>query len=260
MEVNVRNVQNQNWLKRLLSVITLEPAILLVSLGYGFSMIIGSVRNYNYHIWTNAIKVLLFSQNLIIDKVCLVNLGYDPKLCANLSSHKDEQVKVQQMTATISMYQSILTAIPAVIASLFLGPWSGINSKQSQSWDCFILLFSDTHGRKPLMLAPMIGTMLSQLMYILNTYFSHWKAEYVLLSAIGSMCGGFTCFLVGIYAYIADKTALRSRTSRVAFVDLFVFLGFPVGSFLSAPLFKAGGYYLVFSLVRNLLYKAYNIV
>ena len=95
----------------------------------------------------------------------------------------------------------------------------------------------------------MLGTTLTQLIWILNTYFTSLRAEYILLTSLGSLFGGFTCFLVGIYAYISDISHIRARTSRVAFLDLFVFLGFPVGMFLSASLFKVGGYYLVFGTV-----------
>ena len=126
------------------------------------------------------------------------------------------------------MYQQILLAIPAIIVSLFLGPWS------------------DRNGRKPLMVVPMIGTIVSQLIYIANTYFSHWSAYYILLTGIGCIFGGFTAFLIGIYSYVSDVSGNRSRTSRIALLDLFVFLGFPVGTYLSGPIFKYSGYYGVF--------------
>lgn len=141
--------------------------------------------------------------------------------------------EVQKVAATITMYQSILTAIPAVIVSLFLGPWSDIN------------------GRKPLMVVPMFGTLVSQLVYIINTYFFQWKAEYILVTSIGSLFGGFTGFLIGMYSYISDISSGRSRTSRVALIDLFMFLGFPIGTFVSGPVFKYGGYYSIFGLVSS---------
>lgn len=126
------------------------------------------------------------------------------------------------------MYQSILLSIPAIIVSLFLGPWS------------------DRNGRKPLMVVPMVGTIVSQLIYVANTYFYHWSAYYILLTGLGCIFGGFTAFLIGIYSYVSDVSGNRSRTSRIALLDLFVFLGFPVGTYLSAPIFKYSGYYGVF--------------
>ena len=111
-------------------------------------------------------------QNLIIDKVCLVNLNYSSDICANLTKHNETEEEVQKVAATISMYLNVFTAIPAIIVSLFLGPWSDVN------------------GRKPLMIFPMIGTIVSQLCYIFNTYFSSLKAEFILLASLGSLFGG----------------------------------------------------------------------
>jgi MFS family permease len=139
---------------------------------------------------------------------------------------------VQKLAATLSMYQNIFSAVPAVLTSLFLGPWS------------------DVHGRKPLMILPMIGTVINQFIYMANTYFTSLKAEFILLTCLGSLFGGFTCFLVGMYSYITDVSRVRSRTSRVAFLDLFMFLGFPIGVFISGPVFKFGSYYATFGLVR----------
>jgi len=199
-----------SFARRSLSLISIEPAIFLGTLGYGLSSII--------------------SQNLLIDKVCLVNLKYDPAICSNLTSFKDNEKEVEKITASINMYLNILTAIPAVIVSLFLGPWSDVN------------------GRKPLMIIPQIGTILAQLMFVINTYLTYLPGEFILLASIGSLFGGFTAFLIGMYSYIADVSSGRSRTSRIALVDLFMFLGFPFGTFISGPLFKYGGYYAVFGL------------
>ena len=85
----------------------------------------------------------------------------------------------------------------------------------------------------------------------------HIPAQYILVASIGSFCGGFTTFLVGMYGYISDISEEGSRTSRIAFVDFAVFLGFPIGSFFSGPLFKYGGYYAVFGLVRFSKHKYY---
>ena len=69
-----------------------------------------------------------------------------------------------------------------------------------------------------------------------------WNLEYhVSLSDIVTDL----LFQIGVYGYIADVSRLKSRTSRVALVDLFLFLGYPLGVFLSDYIFKAGGFYLV---------------
>ena len=37
--------------------------------------------------------------------------------------------------------------------------------------------------------------------------------------------GGITCLLNGMYSYLADVTSLRSRTTRIALLDIFFFAG-----------------------------------
>ena len=94
--------------------------------------------------------ISLFSdqQNLVIDLACYNNLNYSVAVCTNLSAYQDEQIAVQKLVATMTMYQSILSSIPGIIVCLFIGPWS------------------DTNGRKPAMLIPMVGLTLGVVVWI----------------------------------------------------------------------------------------------
>ena len=49
-----------------------------------------------------------------------------------------------------------------------------------------------------------------------------------------------------MYSYLADITSLRSRTTRIGLLDIFLFAGIPSGSFLSAYIYEHFGYYGVF--------------
>ena len=173
----------------------------------------------------------MFFQNLMIDKACLVNLNFTKDICSNLTHHRDYEEQVEVITANLNMYLNILTAIPAIITGWVLGPWS------------------DSYGRKPLMIIPLIGYSISQFVFIINTYLTFLKAEYLLITSIGSICGGFTGFLIGMYGYISDSTDEESRTSRIAFIDFAANLGYPLGMYVSGPLFTYGGYYSIFGLV-----------
>ena len=168
---------------------------------------------------------------MIIDKVCLVNLNFTKEICQDLTHHKKYEEQVQEIVADLQMYLSILSSIPAIITGLFLGPWS------------------DANGRKPLMIVPCIGDVLGQVVLILNTYFGHIKAEYILIYGACSIFGGFTSLLIGMYGYISDISDQESRTSRIALIDLSMAIGVPIGFYSSGPLFQYGGYYTVFGLV-----------
>ena len=171
----------------------------------------------------------------MIDKVCLVNLNYDSAICSNLTNFKDNEKEVEKVVASINMYLNILTSIPAIIVSLFLGPWSDVN------------------GRKPLLIFPQIGIMLTQSIYVMNAYQTSLPGEFILLASIGSLFGGMTALFIGVYSYISDVSTGQARTYRIALIDLFVFVGYPLGTFLSGPLYKYGGYYTVFGLVSLII-------
>ncbi len=94
-------------------------------------------------------------QNLLIEKACLNNLGLAESICSNLSVHKEQEIAVQTVVTNISMYTTILNTIPGIIFSLFFGPWS------------------DTNGRKLLMILPLFGFILSYAIMILMTYFTY---------------------------------------------------------------------------------------
>ena len=58
---------------------------------------------------------------------------------------------------------------------------------------------SDYHGRKPLLIAPIVGFCFAQVVYIGCYFFVSLNAEFLLLSSISNMFGGFTCLLVRIW-------------------------------------------------------------
>ena len=101
--------------------ITIEPVILLWALNYGV-----------FH---------LTSQTLYIDKICKVNLNYTSEICDNIQQHKNEQIKVQEYSSTLKMYNDILQSIPGALYLLMAGS------------------LSDTYGRKPFIAFALLGTM-----------------------------------------------------------------------------------------------------
>ena len=66
---------------------------------------------------------------------------------------------MQQEVTTLGLYSSMLAALPCILASSLLGPWS------------------DTIGRKPIILIPMVGHIVAQIVFILNVYF--WVSKYL---------------------------------------------------------------------------------
>ncbi len=84
---------------------------------------------------------------------------------------------VQIYVAQLETYMAIITNIPSIFFILFLGPWS------------------DKHGRKPLLIVPMIGFIVATLIHMLNYYEESWPAEYNLIAnAFIGFLGGQVTF------------------------------------------------------------------
>jgi len=185
-----------------------EPVVFLYMLANGMHLVIGT--------------------NLRMDKACRVNFNFTKEICDNINEHLVENDQVQGMITTLNVYDSFLSAIPCILVALLVGPWS------------------DLHGRKPVMLIPLIGDILASIIYIFNVYFSQAPVEYILLSNIYSLFGGRFCFFIGMYSYLADTSSSRSRTSRIAFLDIASVVGWATGNFLSGFVYQAYGYYAIF--------------
>lgn len=170
------------------------------------------------------------STNLLLDKVC-IEKNYSSEICANLSSYPNNQIEVQRVVTKINMYMDLLTNIPSVLFVLFLGSWS------------------DKHGRKLPMILPLVGSLLSTVLYLMNAYWFSLPALYILLSGVPrALTGGFITMIMASYAYISDITKIRSRTMRIAILDLFMFLGAPLGLLLSDVTFYSLGYLGIYGL------------
>ena len=207
----------------LVSHLSLEPIIFL----HTFTWALGSV----------------IQQNLVIEKVCH-DLGYSPDICEDINTHDEENDVVQTRASQINMYLSILGSLPCSVVALFIGPWS------------------DKNGRVPVMIIPMIGFILSTLWWLINIHFIDWPVNYLLLSGVLSIFGGFTVFLIGAYAFMADITPTSSRTTRIAIFDIFFFAGVPFGSFLSGYIYKFSGYFGTFitTLILQMIIVVYILV
>lgn len=177
-------------------------------------------------------------QNLNLEKACLVNLNFSAEVCEALklretANYTYYEKEVQTLTATIQAWKNVVqTAIP-VLLILFVGAWS-----------------DKTGCRKACILMPIVGEFLTCIGFIINTYFFlELPVEVAALteSVFPAITGGWFTNFIGVFSYIGDITTVEERTYRVGIVNLWMSLGYPIGSALSGVLLRWIGYYGVFA-------------
>ncbi|XP_071526054.1 probable peptidoglycan muropeptide transporter SLC46 isoform X2 [Panulirus ornatus] len=198
------------WLKlRVIFSMAVEPVMLLDGLGYSV--------------------MIVFVENLQMDKICLVNLNLTSEMCANLSHYPEENIKMQQAFSMFGMYNGIIMAFLPLFFILFMGAWS------------------DKYGRKVPLYIATLGHFCWAFGYLLNSWVTEWPVEYLLVAALmDSLGGGTVSFLTAANAYISDVTSEETRTMRVGLANSIWYLGGPIGTLMGTYIYKYGGYQVLF--------------
>ncbi|KAG5889734.1 hypothetical protein JTB14_010208 [Gonioctena quinquepunctata] len=180
------------------------------------------------------------NQNLTLEKACRVNLGFDEGICdaltARNASHPEYKVSeqaVQTLSANIAIWRNIIQGIVPSLLLLFLGSWS------------------DRHGkRKPLILNPILGEIITCFCFLVATYFFYQlPMEFnVLAEAIPSITGSWFAMFVGTFSYISGVSSPGSRTARIGNVHLVLNVSICLGIALAGVLYDMIGLYGVYSL------------
>lgn len=176
----------------------LEPALVLIFFGWNLSSSI--------------------IPNQLLRETCLT-FGYNATDCDNLNGNKTKYIEdeIQPHVATIMMTISLLTSIIPAIMSLFLGPWT------------------DKFGRKKVICATFIGFAMSlgcltvvaciaDQVDILNPW------VYALAYIPMILTGGWPTMIVSILCYVTDLSAEASRSTRLALIEMIIFLGVVMGT------------------------------
>ncbi|KAH9629213.1 hypothetical protein HF086_009603 [Spodoptera exigua] len=181
-------------------------------------------------------------QNLNLEKACRVNLNYSTEVCDALNLRQTEnytleEQAVQKLTASVGVWKNVVqTSIP-VLLILFVGAWSDKTGK-----------------RKACIMLPIVGEFVACLGFIVNTYFFNLPVEVSAFTEaiFPAITGGWFTNFIGVFSYIGDITTEENRTYRVGLVNMFMSLGYPIGSALSGVMLSWVGYYGVFSVSSSL--------
>ncbi|KAK8743388.1 hypothetical protein OTU49_001419 [Cherax quadricarinatus] len=199
------------WLKLRVFFTTLavEPVMLLDGLAYSV--------------------MIVFVEDLQLDKICRVNLNFTEEVCTNLTKHPQENIKVQQALSIFGMYNGIIMSFIPFFFILFMGAWS------------------DKYGRKVPLYVATLGHFCWAGGYLLNSWVAEWPVEFLLVAAVfDSLGGGTVSFLTAANAYLSDVTSEESRTMRVGLANSIWYLGGPIGTLVGYYIKKHGGYQMLF--------------
>ena len=61
-------------------------------------------------------------------------------------------------------------------------------------------------GRKPVMLFPFLGHIISGVFYFCFLYFDQWPAQLLWVTSVYVLFGGYTLLQIAMYGYIGDVT------------------------------------------------------
>lgn len=141
---------------------------------------------------------------------------------------------VQSEASTLTGILMLVTGIPAIFVSIFLGS------------------FSDTAGRRWAIIPPLIGGVLKALCYILVIVLD-LPAWWLVLGSFVDGCGGYlVTLMMGCSAYIVDSTSRENRIIRLALAELCSMASIVVAPIGLGYWIQTGGYLWPFVTVTGI--------
>lgn len=109
--------------------------------------------------------------------------------------------------------------------------------------------WSDSVGRRPILILPALGMALQAGVYLLVMYLKLPVWCLLLGRVLSGLSGDYNLILAGCFAYVADVSSKRERTFQVAILEACLGLAGIVASLIGGEWLKAQGYVAPFWLV-----------
>lgn len=197
--------------------VTVEPMFALYTVGYSVSA--------------------LAMANLNLDKACRVSLQYNDTVCSaleerELTGYGDAEEAVQEVVTSMGVWKTFLQSIIPALLIPFMGSWSDRRRR-----------------RKPCMLLPLSGEIMTLSVFILCTYFFYQLPIEVTGFAeafFPSITGGWMTMYMAVFSYLGDVTSVEERTLRIGIANICPSVSVTIGTVVSGILLQLLGYYGVF--------------
>ncbi|XP_015181903.1 PREDICTED: proton-coupled folate transporter-like [Polistes dominula] len=181
---------------------------------------------------------------LVLYRTCTIVLNINETECLLLKNNgsSSEALKINELVQPViykfNIFRSMIENLLPTILSFFVGPWS------------------DTYGRKPLIITSLLGYTLG---FFLLSLMSSWQLNpwYFLFAYIPIACfGGLSFFLLASFSYITDITSKENRTWHLTCLDVYILFGLVIGIFIGPFMCKYFGYAFVFGIAAVLSFLA----
>jgi len=210
-------------------------------LSHAMDAVVAKVKNVLSNITVEPLTFLTYmiiflgdvpTKEIYLQKACQVNLGYNATVCTDLTSYEKLQEETQEYVSGVQAYNGFLQRLPNVVFILFVGP------------------LTDSFGRKPFLIVPLIGFFLLNLVLAVNSFwFQELKVEYLLLECVQDLTGGKKFFKMAAQCYIMDVTSVKSRTARICWLEATIGLAIMISSPLGAYIKNMFGFTALYSFI-----------
>lgn len=186
--------------------------------------------------------LIVAMENLNLEKSCRVNLALSDEICQNMinktiNNINCAEVDLTDMGGNMTMDEHLFNLTKSVCSAetesqKLLSVVFGLRSPIAAIVPLIIVLFaggwSDKKGiRKPLVLFPILGELISSLVLLLSSIFMDTIPMQVPAFServVPSLFGGQTLMLMGIYSYLSQMTNEENRTFRFGCFTVFLTL------------------------------------
>uniref|UniRef100_A0A9J2P4S9 Major facilitator superfamily (MFS) profile domain-containing protein n=1 Tax=Ascaris lumbricoides TaxID=6252 RepID=A0A9J2P4S9_ASCLU len=199
--------------QRIFSLISVEPALAL-------------------YIFTSFIKYPVF-QALLYEKSCVARY-HDAVLCGNTSAvHSD--IALQKDANQLFLYSSLCLLLPSIPTALLLGS------------------LSDVWSAKIPILIPLLGLIIGDVNYVVQSSFFNFDARWLLLSdIISGFTGGYAALMGMMFSCSMKQTDPAHRSRRMALLEGSIGIGATLGFSLAGLIRESLGFSKTFILLMGL--------
>ncbi|RZF35312.1 hypothetical protein LSTR_LSTR003752 [Laodelphax striatellus] len=157
--------------------------------------------------------------NLLMETVCLSVNNMTYEICSHVELiPSDVQNIIQPQVNRLLNWQVLIETILPAFCVVFLGPWS------------------DSHGRRPLILISVLGQLLYYCVLSVQVLFSDLlPASYYLLPSIPiGLTGGYSVLVLAVVCSITDFTTNENRAARMGTFQASCMIGSLMAQLLTA--------------------------